>query len=239
MTVTHDSAAELSALLASAKRHLPAAQVVVVDSGSSDDSLDVARRHGAETIELENVGYGRAANAGRRGGDAARHGRPQPRRRAARLLARRTRGRAARGRTRPSGSWFRPSCCPTAAARTSRSTSPATLPLAIAALVPPALLPRRLRPALDPWRADGPRRVGMAGRRLHRRAHRDTAAAGTVRSGDLSLRRGPRPRPAGHGRGDRDLVLAARARPPPQGALDEPRVRRRAVRAARAAGGGP
>src|SRR6185436_968417 len=37
---------------------------------------------------------------------------------------------------------------------------PGTLPLVAAALVPPAILPRPLRTALDPWRSASPRRVG-------------------------------------------------------------------------------
>jgi GT2 family glycosyltransferase len=37
---------------------------------------------------------------------------------------------------------------------------PATLRLAVAALLPPAALPGRVRPVLDPWRARAPRRAG-------------------------------------------------------------------------------
>ena len=149
----------MSALLASAKRHLPAAQVVVADSGSSDDSLEIARRHGAETIELENVGYGTAANAG-----VERVTRPvtvvlnpdvelldsslaalaeelSPPDAPERLIAPAV--------VLPDGS-----------RQDVAQYEPATVPLAVAALVPPALLPPRLRPALDPWRANSPRRVG-------------------------------------------------------------------------------
>ena len=159
VTVTHDSTAELARLLASAARHLPRAEVVVADSGSSDDSADVARRHGAEVIELENVGYGAAANAGVAAAttpvtvvlnpdvelldaslalvadELARPGSPE------RLLAPAV--------VLPDGS-----------RQDVAQHEPGTLPLAVAALVPPAALPRRLRPALDPWRAGSPRRVG-------------------------------------------------------------------------------
>ena len=159
VTVTHDSAAELARLLASAARHLPRAEVVVVDSGSSDDSADVARRHGAEVIELENVGYGAAANAGVAAAttpgtivlnpdvelldsslalvadELARPGSPE------RLLA--------------------PAVVlPDASRQDVAQHEPATLPLAVAALVPPAALPRRLRTALEPWRAGSARRAG-------------------------------------------------------------------------------
>ncbi|MFL5863646.1 MAG: glycosyltransferase [Solirubrobacteraceae bacterium] len=66
LTVTHDSAPELSALLGSVDRHLPGVRVLVVDCASQDDSLGVARRHtGVTTIGLEeNVGFGRACNRG-------------------------------------------------------------------------------------------------------------------------------------------------------------------------------
>ena len=43
VTVTHNSEPELRTLLGSVDRHLPGTSVVVVDSGSSDGSVDVAR----------------------------------------------------------------------------------------------------------------------------------------------------------------------------------------------------
>jgi N-acetylglucosaminyl-diphospho-decaprenol L-rhamnosyltransferase len=64
VAVTHNSAADLSRLLRSVRGHLPAAPVVVVDSGSVDESAAVARDAGAEVLPLDNVGYGPAANAG-------------------------------------------------------------------------------------------------------------------------------------------------------------------------------
>ncbi len=65
VTVTHNSEPELRTLLASVARQLPGASVVVVDSGSSDGSVDVARNWAghATVIELgDNVGFGRACN---------------------------------------------------------------------------------------------------------------------------------------------------------------------------------
>lgn len=64
--VTHDSAADLRALLASLAEHVrPAPEVIVVDSGSRDDSVAVARAAGAEVIVLDgNPGFGAANNAG-------------------------------------------------------------------------------------------------------------------------------------------------------------------------------
>ncbi len=159
VTVTHDSAGEVATLLASAARHLPGAEIVVVDSGSSDDSLEVAKAHGARTIALENVGYGSAANAGVEtvakpvtvvlnpdvelvdssladlAEELARAGEPE------RLLVPAV--------VLPDGS-----------RQDVAQHEPATLPLFASALVPPAALPRPARTALDPWRAAEPRRVG-------------------------------------------------------------------------------
>lgn len=66
VTVSHNSERELGTLLDSAREHLPGAQVVVVDSGSSDASVGLARRRPwATTVALDdNVGFGRACNSG-------------------------------------------------------------------------------------------------------------------------------------------------------------------------------
>ena len=67
VTVLHDSARDLEALLASLDRHLPDAHLIAVDSGSTDDGSAVARdwRGNSTVIELEeNVGFGRATNVG-------------------------------------------------------------------------------------------------------------------------------------------------------------------------------
>jgi GT2 family glycosyltransferase len=66
VTVLHDSAPELERLLPSLREHLPSeVQLVVVDSGSSDDGPAVARAGGAEVIVLDgNPGFGAASNAG-------------------------------------------------------------------------------------------------------------------------------------------------------------------------------
>jgi len=69
VTVTHDCAEDLAALLASAATHLPGVRVVVVDCASSDDAVEVARRSWPGiTVELialdENVGFGTATNRG-------------------------------------------------------------------------------------------------------------------------------------------------------------------------------
>jgi N-acetylglucosaminyl-diphospho-decaprenol L-rhamnosyltransferase len=66
VTVIHNSAPDLRRLLESIERHLdPRPQVIVVDSGSTDDGLEVAAAAGAQTVELDgNPGFGAASNAG-------------------------------------------------------------------------------------------------------------------------------------------------------------------------------
>jgi N-acetylglucosaminyl-diphospho-decaprenol L-rhamnosyltransferase len=66
VTVLHDSAPELPALLAGIDRHLrPRPQIIAVDSGSSDDGPRIARDGGAEVVALDgNPGFGAASNAG-------------------------------------------------------------------------------------------------------------------------------------------------------------------------------
>lgn len=163
LTVTHNSAEELGRLLDSVARHLPGARTVVVDSGSEDESPAAAGAAGAsDVLELgENVGFGRACNAGlavveepitillnpdveliddslaRLAGLALAGGRRE------RLFAPLVLLRD--GRRQDS---VHPA--PTSAADLTR------------ALVPAALLPRRVGQALAPWRATAPRRVGWA-----------------------------------------------------------------------------
>jgi GT2 family glycosyltransferase len=65
VTVLHDSAAHVDALLASVARHAPGAQVVAVDAGSADDGAERARAAGAEIVTLgANPGFGAANDAG-------------------------------------------------------------------------------------------------------------------------------------------------------------------------------
>ena len=66
VTVSHNSAAELAALLDSVARHLPGVRTVVVDCASSDESVAVARaRPAVDVLALEeNIGFGRACNRG-------------------------------------------------------------------------------------------------------------------------------------------------------------------------------
>src|SRR6202034_1539358 len=63
---THDSAEALATLLGSAQRHLPGVRVIVVDCGSRDDSLAVARSHpAAVAVDARgNLRFGRGSNLG-------------------------------------------------------------------------------------------------------------------------------------------------------------------------------
>jgi len=160
VTVTHDSREDLERLLASARRHLPGATMVVADSGSSDGSADAARAQaGVEVVELgENVGFGRATNAGLArvadpvtvllnpdvelldgslatlAAELMRRGAPE------RLLG--------------------PQVVHTdGTLEDSAQLRPTSAAAALGALLPPAALPGPLRERVEPWRASGPRRV--------------------------------------------------------------------------------
>jgi GT2 family glycosyltransferase/glycosyltransferase involved in cell wall biosynthesis len=164
VTVLHDSKREVTALLASAERHLPGARVVVVDSGSADGGAAAVRQlaPAATVLELErNVGFGAACNAA-----MAAVGEPVT------VLV------------NPDVELLDASLCdaaeellsgdrpervlaplvmhPAGRREDSAHPEPGSAPELGRALVPAAALPRRLAAALEPWRADRPRRVGWA-----------------------------------------------------------------------------
>jgi N-acetylglucosaminyl-diphospho-decaprenol L-rhamnosyltransferase len=163
VTVLHDSDPELARLLASLERHLPAAQLVVVDSGSSDGGPERARAWRGGAAELlvlgENVGFGRAVNAGLASVErpvtalvnpdvelldsslaaATREALRRPERLIAPLVL------------RPDGS-----------REDNAQREPGSLALVGHALVPGAGLPKRLAIRAEPWRARAPREVGWA-----------------------------------------------------------------------------
>jgi GT2 family glycosyltransferase/glycosyltransferase involved in cell wall biosynthesis len=163
VTVTHNSAHQLGALLASVQRHLPRAGVVIVDCASTDDTLAVARAApGTTTVALdENVGFGRACNRGLAEVRAEVTALVNPDVELLDASLRELAVEALRGD------------------RAERLLAPLVLspdgtrqdtvhprPLAgtelITALVPPALLPGPAGALLAPWRARTPRRVGWA-----------------------------------------------------------------------------
>jgi glycosyltransferase involved in cell wall biosynthesis/GT2 family glycosyltransferase len=66
VTVSFNSEAVLGALLDSTARHLPGVRVIVVDCGSTDDSLGIAGKHPAAVSVPAgaNLGFGRGTNLG-------------------------------------------------------------------------------------------------------------------------------------------------------------------------------
>jgi N-acetylglucosaminyl-diphospho-decaprenol L-rhamnosyltransferase len=164
VTVTHNSAAELEALLTSIGRHLPGVELVVVDSASSDDTLEIARAAGSgarvQTIALDrNVGFGRGCNIGVAAvtQDVTALVNPD-----VELLddsLRKLAGEALRAPER----LLAPLVLNADGSRQDtvhpRPTSPSDLGRV---LVPAGLAPRRAALSLAPWRSDRPRRVGWA-----------------------------------------------------------------------------
>jgi glycosyltransferase involved in cell wall biosynthesis/GT2 family glycosyltransferase len=163
VTVTHDSARELTALLDSVDRHLPGVPVIVVDCASGDESVAVAQgRAGVTAVGLaENVGFGRACNLG-----------------VARVVS------PAVALVNPDVELLDDSLAVLAAEalrtdRPSRLLAPRVLngdgslqdashhvPSGaadlVASLVPPAVVPGAAGAALAPWRSAAPRQVGWA-----------------------------------------------------------------------------
>jgi N-acetylglucosaminyl-diphospho-decaprenol L-rhamnosyltransferase len=164
VTVTHDSEAELRVLLESASRHLPGARVVVVDSGSSDGSLSVARAWGEAATSLDmgsNVGYGRAVNAGleRVSEPVTVVINPDVELLDASLTGL---GREAARRDRPERILAPAVLMPDGSRQDSAHREPGSPLLTLRALLPTRVLPGSLRRMVEPWRSDEPRRVGWA-----------------------------------------------------------------------------
>jgi N-acetylglucosaminyl-diphospho-decaprenol L-rhamnosyltransferase len=162
VTVTHNSGDVIGTLLDSARRHLPDARAIVVDSGSSDDSAARARAAGAGVIELgQNVGFGRACNAG-----VARVTQPvcalvnpdvellddSIARLAAELCSDGGLERILAPLT----------LSPDGSRQDTAQLHPRSPLLALQALVPAAALPGPLGTPLAPWRARRPRPIGWA-----------------------------------------------------------------------------
>ena len=162
VTVIHNSEAELRALLDSVDRHLPDAQMIVVDSGSTDGGAEAARawREGAATvIDMQaNVGFGAASNAG-----VAAAVRPvtvlvNP---DVELLDGSLDGVAAAALEHDR--LFAPVVVGEDGERQDNAQHEPGAPwLVLHALVPSAALPEPLARRVDPWRGDEARRVGWA-----------------------------------------------------------------------------
>ena len=161
VTVLHDSAAELERLLDSLERHLPGAQLVVVDSGSSDNGPELADAwrggHAQLAVLGENAGFGRGVNAG-----LALVGRPvtalvNP---DVELLDSSLAALAREAMRGPERLLVPLVLRPDGEREDNAQREPGDAPLLAHALVPGALMPPRLAAVVEPWRARGPRRAG-------------------------------------------------------------------------------
>jgi GT2 family glycosyltransferase/glycosyltransferase involved in cell wall biosynthesis len=159
VTVTHNSERDLPRLLASVRAHLPGARMVVVDSGSSDGSAEVARTAGAHVIELgENVGFGRASNAGLEHVDEPITVLVNPDVElvdgSLATLAEELRG---------SDCILAPAVLlPDGSRQDNAQAEPGSVAALAIAAVPPALMPPPMRVRACPWTSSRPRHVGWA-----------------------------------------------------------------------------
>jgi N-acetylglucosaminyl-diphospho-decaprenol L-rhamnosyltransferase len=157
--VLHDSAAVLPALLASLARHLPAAQLVAVDTDSRDDGPGLAAAAGAEVVRLgANPGFGAASNAGLA---LALHPATALLNPDCELLDAGL-ARLAAAASERDALWAPRLVDATGRIEKSAHPLPGTLGALIPALVHPPLLPRPVRLRVEPWRAGRPRTVGWA-----------------------------------------------------------------------------
>jgi N-acetylglucosaminyl-diphospho-decaprenol L-rhamnosyltransferase len=160
VTVIHDSERELRALLDSAERHLPAAQVVVVDSGSTDGGAALARARGAQVVELDgNLGFGRGVNAGLTCVERRVAALLNP---DVELLDASLAAAAAEAGAHPERLLAPQVLLPDGRRQDNAQREPGSALLALHALAPGRALPPRLAATVEPWRAAAPRRVGWA-----------------------------------------------------------------------------
>jgi N-acetylglucosaminyl-diphospho-decaprenol L-rhamnosyltransferase len=207
VVVLHDSAGVVEDLLRSLGRWAGSAQVVVVDTDSSDHGPQLARDAGAEVLELgTNPGFGAACNAGVA---RARHPVTVLLNPDCELLE----GldglaRAAAGRE---ALWVPRLVGRDGAPERSAHPLPGTLGALLGAPLHPPAAPATLRDRLEPWRAERPRAVGWA-----------VAACLAART-DLLRRLGPFDARQFLFYEDMDLCLRARAAGVPT--IFDPRVR--------------
>jgi N-acetylglucosaminyl-diphospho-decaprenol L-rhamnosyltransferase len=159
VTVTHNSERDIVRLLSSVNTHLPEAQVIVVDSASSDGSAEVAAAHGAHVIRLDrNVGFGRGSNAGV---EAA----TQPVTVVVNPDVELVDDSLAQLASELAGSdrLLAPLVLlPDGSRQDSAQAEPGTAQALAIAIVPPLLMPGPLRRAACPWTDGRPRKVGWA-----------------------------------------------------------------------------
>ncbi len=159
VTVTRNSAGELTTLLTSLQRWAPGAAVVVVDCASSDDTVAVARAAGARVLALaENAGFGRGCNLGLDLVDAPATALVNP---DIELIDNSLATLAAR--LADADRLLAPRIVyPDGSLQDSVHPLPGSAADLVRALVPPAAVPGALGTTLAPWRARIARRVGWA-----------------------------------------------------------------------------
>ena len=162
VTVLHNSRSEVAALVASVERHLPRAELVIVDSGSDDGGPDWVRERVPEATVIElgrNAGFGAASNAGVEAATRPVTVMVNP---DVELLDS-SLERLARDRARGPERILAPLVLlPDGIRPDSAQPEPATPAALVTALVPPATLPPPLRTRVAPWRARRARRAGWA-----------------------------------------------------------------------------
>jgi N-acetylglucosaminyl-diphospho-decaprenol L-rhamnosyltransferase len=161
LTVTHNSAGDLAALMRSLDRHLPGVELVVADCASTDGSRSIAgERPGTTVLELANVGFGRACNAGLAAVRAPVTALLNP---DVELLDDSLRTLAAQALAPGPARLLAPLVLnPDGSRQDTVHPAPLSAAEVARALVPPAALPGALGVALAPWRSGRPRRVGWA-----------------------------------------------------------------------------
>jgi N-acetylglucosaminyl-diphospho-decaprenol L-rhamnosyltransferase len=161
VTVTHNSAGHLEALLRSVVRHLPGVRTVVIDCASDDESVAVARGF-ADTVVValdENVGFGRANNRGLAEVSESVAVLVNP---DVELLDGSLRAIAAQAAARPDRLLAPLVLDPRGSRQDTVHPMPASGADAVRVLVPPSIVPGRPGQWLAPWRSPHPRRVGWA-----------------------------------------------------------------------------
>ncbi|HYH90935.1 MAG TPA: glycosyltransferase [Solirubrobacteraceae bacterium] len=160
VVVLHDSAGPLPALLASLGRLPVPPQLVVVDTGSTDEGPALARAAGAEVVALEeNPGFGAANNAGIA---RARHPVTVLLNPDCELLDGSLARLAARAAEPPERLWVPRLLETDGSVQRSAHPLPGTVGALLPALAHPPILPRALRERAEPYRAERPRSVGWA-----------------------------------------------------------------------------
>jgi N-acetylglucosaminyl-diphospho-decaprenol L-rhamnosyltransferase len=161
VVVLHDSGPELVRLLRSIEAHLdPRPQLVVVDTGSTDDGPATARAAGAQLVELpDNPGFGAANNAGLARADEPVTVLLNP---DTELVDRSLAHLAHLADAHPDALHAPRLLDPDGTVQRSAHPLPGTVGALVPALVHPPLLPRPLRERAEPHRASTPRTVGWA-----------------------------------------------------------------------------